>query len=67
MIDNPPEVVEGEEPSEHEEPFIPEFDSSEFYENFDDENRPIEIPDEVEEDIDNDCDIDIKQAKPDDE
>lgn len=54
-------MPEGEEAPEPEEPFIPEFDSIEFYENFDDENPPVDIPEEVEEDIDEDCNIEIKQ------
>jgi|APSaa5957512535_1039671.scaffolds.fasta_scaffold238453_1 hypothetical protein len=62
---NPPEVEEGEEPPEPEEIFIPEFDSQEWYENFDDENPPIDIPDEIEDDVDNDCNIDIKEARDD--
>jgi hypothetical protein len=30
-IDNPPEVPEGEEPPAEEEPFVPEFDSEQWY------------------------------------
>ena len=67
-LDNPPEVVEGEEPPpvEDDEPFVPEFDATQWYEDFDDENPPVDIPDEVEEDIDNDCNIDIKGKREDD-
>lgn len=59
--------AEGEEKPEPEEPFIPEFDATQWYEDFDDENPPIDIPDEVEEDIDNDCNIDIKKKAGDEE
>lgn len=60
MIDNPPEVAEGEEPPNPDDIFVPEFDAAQWYEDFDDENPPIEIPEEVEEDVDNDCNIEIK-------
>ena len=33
---------------------FPEFDSEEFYAKFDDENPPLDIPEEVTEDVDND-------------
>ena len=39
---------------------MPEFDAEEFYAKFDDENLPIDIPDEVEDDVDNDFNIEIK-------
>jgi hypothetical protein len=67
-LDNPPEVVEGEEPppADDDEPFVPEFDATQWYEDFDDENPPVDIPDEVEEDVDNDCNIDIKGKREDD-
>lgn len=38
---------------------MPEFDSEAFYQNFDEENYPIDIPDEVEADIDNDFNTEI--------
>lgn len=70
-LDNPPaEVAEGEEAppeEEEEEPYIPEFEAAQWYEDFDDEHPPIDIPDEVEEDIDNDCNIEIKAKSGDDE
>ena len=36
-----------------------DFDDEEFYAKFDEENLPIEIPEEVEDDIDNDFNIEI--------
>ena len=39
-----------------------EFDSDEWYANFDDENPPIDIPDEVEPDVDNDFNITIEDS-----
>lgn len=38
---------------------MPEFDSEAFYQAFDEENYPVDIPDEVEEDVDNDFNIEI--------
>ena len=38
---------------------MPEFDAEDFYARFDDENLPIEIPDEVVDDIDNDFNLEI--------
>jgi len=68
LIDNPPEPLEeGVEPPPEDEPFVPEFEASQWYEDFDDENPPIDIPDEVEEDIDNDANVDIKGKSGDDE
>jgi len=39
---------------------LPEFDAEDFYARFDDENLPVEIPDEVVDDIDNDFNLEIK-------
>ena len=39
---------------------MPEFDAEDFYARFDDENLPVEIPDEVVDDIDNDFNLEIK-------
>jgi len=36
---------------------VPEFEPEEFYARFDDENPPIEIPEEVDDDLDNDMNI----------
>jgi hypothetical protein len=60
-------AAEGEEPAEE----VPDdesigraqFDAEEWYERFDDEHRPIDIPEEVIDDIDNDCNIVIKQKE----
>lgn len=41
---------------------FPEFDVEEFYAKFDEDNMPITIPDEVEEDLDNDFDLKIEEA-----
>ena len=41
---------------------MPEFDAEEFYAKFDDENLPIDIPDEVEDDVDNDFNIEIQDT-----
>ena len=38
---------------------MPEFDAEDFYARFDDENLPIDIPDEVVDDIDNDFNLEI--------
>lgn len=50
---------DGENKEEADEAFVPEFDSEAFYQAFDEENYPIDIPDEVEEDVDNDFNIPI--------
>ena len=39
-----------------------DFDDEEFYAKFDEENLPIEIPEEVEDDIDNDFNIEIPET-----
>lgn len=39
-----------------------DFDDEEFYAKFDEENVPIEIPEVVEDDIDNDFNIDIPET-----
>lgn len=52
------EAVEGEEAPPDDDD-MPEFDAEEFYAKFDDENLPIDIPDEVEDDVDNDFNIEI--------
>ena len=39
-----------------------DFDDEEFYAKFDEENLPIEIPEEVENDIDNDFNIEIPET-----
>jgi hypothetical protein len=49
------ELPEGQEPEE--DPYVPEFDKEDFFERFDEENQPIEIPDEIEDDVDNDFNI----------
>ena len=41
---------------------MPEFDSEAFYEAFDEENYPVDIPDEIEADIDNDFNIPIPEG-----
>jgi len=46
-----------EEGAEEEEDEAPEFDAEEFYAIFDENNLPVEIPDEVEDDIDNDFNL----------
>ena len=38
---------------------FPEFDAEEFYAKFDEENAKAEIPEEVEEDVDNDFNLKI--------
>jgi hypothetical protein len=40
---------------------VPEFDSEAFFEAFDEENYPIDIPDEIEADVDNDFNIPIPE------
>ena len=45
---------EEEEKENQEPPVMPEFDKQEMEEKFDDENPPIEIPPEQEDDINND-------------
>ena len=45
---------EEEEKDNQEPPVMPEFDKAEMEEKFDDENPPIEIPHEQEDDINND-------------
>lgn len=39
---------------------LPEFDPDDFFAKFDDENLPNDIPDEVGDDVDNDCNIVIE-------
>ena len=41
----------------------PVFDEDDWYAAFDDENQAGEIPDEVEEDLDNDFNIEIKDEE----
>jgi len=36
---------------------VPEFDKEDFFERYDEENPPIDIPDEIENDVDNDFNI----------
>ena len=40
---------------------LPDFDPEDFFAKFDDENIPNDIPDEVTEDVDNDCNIVIEE------
>jgi len=40
-----------------------QFDTEEWYERFDDEHRPVDIPDEIIDDIDNDCNVEIKEKE----
>ena len=53
------DAAEGEEPEEDD---APEFDAEEFYAVFDENNLPVEIPDEVEDDIDNDFNLIIEES-----
>jgi len=46
-----------------EEDYVPEFDAEEFYARFDEEHYPIDIPDEVEDDVDNDFNVNIPVAE----
>ena len=39
--------------------YRPEFDSEEFFLRFDEENYPIDIPDEIIDDLDNDFNVEI--------
>jgi len=41
---------------------FPDFDVEDFYAKFDEENLPIMIPEEVDEDLDNDFDLKIEEA-----
>jgi len=52
-----------EEGAEDEEEAPPEFDAEEFYAVFDENNLPIEIPEEVEDDIDNDFNLTIEESQ----
>lgn len=49
-----------EEPGDDDSIGRAQFDAEEWYERFDDENRPVDIPEEIIDDIDNDCNIEIK-------
>ena len=40
---------------------LPDFDPDDFFAKFDDENLPNDIPEEVGDDIDNDCNIVIEE------
>jgi hypothetical protein len=51
--------AEEEAPDEEDKP---EFDSDEWYAVFDEENFPIDVPDEIEQDIDNDFNIVIEES-----
>ena len=42
---------------------MPEFDLEEFDAKFNDENPPIDIPDEVVDDVDNDFNIEIEEEE----
>ena len=53
------ELNEGEELEEED---APDFDADEFYAVFDENNLPVEIPDEVEDDIDNDFNLVIEES-----
>lgn len=39
--------------------FRPQFDAEEFYIKFDEEHYPIDIPDEIIDDLDNDFNVEI--------
>lgn len=52
-----------EEGAEDEEEAPPEFDAEEFYAVFDENNLPIEIPEEIEDDIDNDFNLTIEESQ----
>lgn len=43
---------------------VPDFDGEGWYQQFDEENPPIEIPDEVKDDVDNDFNIIIEEHQP---
>ena len=49
-----------EEGDEFDENYKPEFDEEEFNIRFDEDNPPVEIPDEIEDDIDNDFNLVIE-------
>lgn len=54
---------EAGEEEEEEEDERPEFDAEDWYANYDDENPPVDIPDAVEDDIDNDFNIKIEESQ----
>ena len=54
---------DGEGEDDEDEDDMPEFEMEEFDAKFNDENPPIEIPDEVVDDIDNDFNIEIEEEE----
>ena len=54
------EQDDGDEDGDDKRSEAPEFDAEGWYQQFDDEFPPIEIPDEVVEDVDNDFNITIE-------
>jgi hypothetical protein len=50
---------EGQEEGADEDDIVPEFDEEEFKMKFDEDNLPVDIPEEVIDDIDNDFNIEI--------
>lgn len=53
-------IADGEDPPDDDDK--PEFDSEDWFANFDDENPPFDIPDEVFDDVDNDFNIVIEES-----
>lgn len=54
-------LAEGEEMPEYDESQLEAFDEDEFNAKFDDENFPVDIPDQVEDDVDNDFNLTIEE------